>query len=131
MLCGNIACLAHILPWGIVSETVSENEGGKGVPLSDLLDSYSMNRLRRDNPLDQGIQNDLGPEEHRQFLQEVTGRNPLFGTLLAAGVPVYTALKMVGVNLGGTGEMKTSEPSLAEIGGAWTGYGQGLMGLLR
>jgi hypothetical protein len=98
------------------------------LPLSDLYSSY---RLRTSYPQDQGIQNDLGPEEHRQFLEEVTQRNPLLGTLLAAGVPVYTALKAAGVNLGGTGEMKTSQPSLAEIGGAWTGYGRGLMGLLK
>ena len=101
------------------------------MPLSYLIDPYSVNRLRASYPQDQEVQNDLGPEEHRQFLEEVTQRSPLLGTLLAAGVPVYSALKMVGVNLGGTGEMKTSRPSLEEIGGAWTGYGRGLMGLLK
>lgn len=101
------------------------------MPLNDLLELYGVDNLRRRYPQDQGIQNDLGPENHRQFLREVTQRNPLFGTLIAAGVPVYTALKAVGINLGGTGEMKTSQPSLAEIGGGWTGYGQGLMDLLK
>ena len=101
------------------------------MPLSDLIDPYSAYRLRRSYPQDQGIQNDLGPEEHRQFLEEVTQRNPLLGTLLAAGVPAYSVLKLMGVNLGGTGEMKTSQPSFEEIGGAWTGYGRGLRALLN
>ena len=96
--------------------------------LEDLYGVYNARKLR---PQDQGWQNDLGPEEHRQFMEEATRRNAALGTLLAAGVPFYTALKALGVPLGGTGEMKTSEPSLAEIGGAWTGYGQGLMSLLK
>lgn len=95
---------------------------------NELYSAYGMRRLK---PTDQAWQDALGPEEHRQFLEEVTQRNPLFGTLLAIGVPVYSALKAVGINLGGTGEMKTSAPSLEEIGGAWTGYGRGLRDFLR
>ena len=95
------------------------------------MDLYEMTQRRGLRPQDQAYQDDLGPEEHRQFVQEVTQRNALLGTLLAAGLPAYTALKVLGVNLGGTGEMKTSRPSLEEIGGGWTGYGQGLMDYLK
>jgi len=99
--------------------------------LEELLNDYEAYQARKLRPMDQDYQDSLGPEEHRQFLKETTNLNPALGTLLAAGVPFYTALKALGVPLGGTGEMKTSKPSLAEIGGAWTGYGQGLMSLLK
>jgi hypothetical protein len=59
-------------------------------------------------------------------MREVTRRNPALGTLLAAGLPFYTALKMVGVPVGGTGEMLTSRPSLEEVLAGWRGYGSGL-----
>ena len=89
---------------------------------------YEMTRMRGMYPQDQDWQDMYGPLEHRDFMQEVTQRSPVLGTLLAAGLPFYTALKMAGVNLGGTGEMKTSQPSLEEILKGWEGYGRGLGG---
>jgi hypothetical protein len=59
-------------------------------------------------------------------MKEVTQRSPLMGVLLSAGLPFYTAFKLVGVPLGGTGEMKTSQPSMDEIFAGWTGFKEGL-----
>lgn len=102
------------------------------MPLSDILsDPYGVYRARKTRPQDQEFQDDLGPEEHRQMLEEISKRNPALGTILALFAPLYSLGKMIGVNLGGTGEMLTSRPSLEEIGGAWTGYGQGLMSHLK
>jgi len=97
------------------------------LPLSEFLDdSYAANRMRRAAPNDQGLQDALGPVEHEQFMREVTQRSPVLGTLLAAGLPVYTALKAIGIPVGGTGEMLTSRPSLEEMLAGWRGYGQGM-----
>ena len=101
---------------------LSDYLGGSSVPA----DPYSAYRLRRESPLDQGVQDRLGPLEHEQFMAEVTARSPLLGTLLAAGLPVYTVLKMMGIPVGGTGEMLTSRPSLEEMMAGWRGYGRGM-----
>ena len=92
----------------------------------NLTDIYSAYNERKKYPQDQGMQDILGPIEHQQFMQEVTKNNPALGTLLLAGTPFYTALKMIGLSPGGTGEMKTSRPSLDEIFRAWDGYIKGL-----
>ena len=99
---------------GIVPQTV--------MGLEDL---YNAHRLRGLYPQDQLHQDLLGPEEHKQFVKEVTQQHPMLGLLLAAGAPLYTALKIAGVNLGGTGEMKTSKPSLDEIFAAYQGFNEG------
>ena len=90
-----------------------------------LEDLYQAERLRQSQPQDQLTQDLLGPENHRQFVKEVTQRNPMLGLLLAAGAPFYTALKILGINSGGTGEMKTSKPSLDEIFAAYQGFDEG------
>ena len=89
-------------------------------------DLYGAYRLRGRYPGDQAWQDLVGPIEHGQFMEEVTRSSPLLGTLLAAGLPLYTVLKMTGLAPGGTGEMKTSRPSLAEIFSGFEGYGRGL-----
>lgn len=97
------------------------------MPLTDFLeDPYGVQRLRAAHAQDQGMQDLLGPIEHQQFMEEVTRRNPLLGTILMGGSIPYTALKAVGLPLGGTGEMKSSRPSLDEIFRAWDGYRRGL-----
>lgn len=90
------------------------------------MDLYEMTRQRQRYPQDQAWQDSLGPLEHRDFMEETTSRSPLLGTLLAGWLPFYTAMKAAGVNVGGTGEMKTSSPSLEEILKGWEGYRRGL-----
>ena len=97
------------------------------MPLSDVLEEpYSAYNLRKRYPQDQGWQDLLGPLEHRQFVEEVTKRNPVLGAILLGFSPGYTGLKALGLNLGGTGEMKSSKPSLDEILGAFEGFRRGL-----
>ena len=94
-------------------------------------DTYSAYNIRKQYPKSQTWQDRWAPVEHRQFMRELTSRSPFVGTLLAAGIPLYDIFKRLGINAGGTGEMKTSRPSLNEMLQGWRGYGQGLGDLFQ
>lgn len=93
-----------------------------------MADPYQFYRLRQQYAQDQGMQNLIGPLEHRDFMQEVTKQDPFMGALLATAAPFYTAMKALGVNVGDDKSSLTSQPSMDEVFGAWTGFARGLRG---
>jgi hypothetical protein len=87
--------------------------------LEELLsDPYALNRLREKEP---GLQDLLGPLEHRQFVEEVTRRSPLVGTGVMAMAPAYSAGKALGLF-----PRARSVASWDEIFAAWDGYRRGM-----
>lgn len=58
---------------------------------------------------------ELGPEEHRQFMQELAESNPLQALAVSALIPLYTAGKAVGA-------IKARSPaSVAEMSAGYQG----------
>ena len=72
------------------------------------------------------MQNLLGPLEHKQFMEEVTKRDPFLGSLLMVSAPFYTGMKMMGVNPSDDKSTLTSAGSVDEIFSAFDGYMKGL-----
>jgi hypothetical protein len=89
-------------------------------------DVYAAYRQRVADPNDQLTQDLVAPREHKQFMQEITERNPVQGTATMAMAVPYSAAKALGVTAGGTGEAKTSRASVDELFAAAEGYGRGM-----
>lgn len=108
-------------------------------------DLYRMYRVRTQAPNDQLTQDLAGPAEHKQFVREVTQRDPVGGAVVAALSAGYTGLKYLAeseskskrssaigmaaqtlVNAAGTGEAKTSRASVDEVFAAGEGFVSGL-----
>jgi len=91
------------------------------MPYLDDSDLYAAYR-ERNKPESKGRakQDLIAPKEHGQFLEEVTGNNPLVGTAVMAFAPGYSAAKALGL-------MKArSSGSVNEVLEAAKGYGRGL-----
>ena len=89
-------------------------------------DVYAAYRQRVADPNDQLTQDLVAPKEHKQFMQEITERNPVQGTAAMLAAPAYSAAKALGINVAGTGEAKTSKASVDELFAAAEGYGRGM-----
>lgn len=89
--------------------------------LSGVLDPYYYSRLRDSLTPGDPLHSVIGPLEHREFAREAVGRNPTLAAPVAAGIPLWTLLKYLGL-------LKTRSP--ASLDEMFAGY-EGMFGGLR
>jgi hypothetical protein len=89
--------------------------------LDDTDNLYAMYR-ERNKPENKGraAQDLIAPQEHGQFMEEVTARNPIQGAAAMYFAPMYSASKALGIT------KARSSGSVKEVLEAGKGFGRGL-----
>lgn len=73
---------------------------GVSVPegmLNGVIDPYYYSRLRDSLHPNDPLHAVVGPLEHREFAREAVSRNPILAAPIAAGIPLWTLLKKLGM----------------------------------
>lgn len=94
-------------------------------------EDYAAFNARQKAPNDQITADAAGPAEHKQFVSEVTSRNPVEGAAVTLAAPVYSAAKALGINVGDDKSSKTSAASWDEIFSAGEGFVGGLKRFMK
>lgn len=92
-------------------------------------DLYKASRARNKAPNDQLTQDLIGPEEHRQAVEEMTADNPVAGAAATALAVPYAVAKKTGLRFDqafGGNQEKTSEGSMHEVIAAGKGFVAGM-----
>jgi hypothetical protein len=104
-------------------------------------DLFRYKRLRESSQYaqDRAAQDIIGPLEHRDFVEELTRKNPVAGAAAYLASPAYTGVKKIAeitgpgsiadrivTAVGGGGNAKRSSASWDEIFGAMQGFRRGL-----
>jgi hypothetical protein len=87
------------------------------------LDPYFYGRMRANMRPDDPMHSIVAPLEHREFVRDVVGRNPLMAVPMAAAIPQYTWMKYLGLL---PKAPNTSPASFDEIFAGYEGLFQGL-----
>lgn len=62
-----------------------------------MLDPYFYGRMRANMAPTDPMHAVIAPLEHREFVREIVGRNPMMAIPMALAIPEYTWLKYLGV----------------------------------
>lgn len=60
-----------------------------------MFDPYVYGRMRAAMPEHDPMHKIVAPLEHREFVREVVGRNPLMAVPMAGAIPQYTWMKLL------------------------------------
>ena len=65
--------------------------------MAGLFDPYLYGRMRAQMAPTDPMHKIVAPLEHREFVREVVGRNPLMAVPMAGAIPGYTWMKYLGL----------------------------------
>ena len=88
------------------------------------MDPYKWGRMRHGMLPTDPMHKIIAPLEHREFMREVVGRNPLMAIPMAGAIPQYAWMKMLGML---PKAANTSPASWDEVFAGYEGLFSGLM----